>query len=61
MDTPTWEGTLLDSAGWAEPHVLNKLVPVLVKGLGTRVKLIGQQPWADCNVSISTTNIHVLS
>ena len=51
MDTPTWEGALLDSAGWTEPRVLNRLVPVLVKGLGTRVKLIGQKPWADHNVS----------
>ena len=45
MDAPTCEAIQMDSGGWAGPHVLHRLVPVLQKGLGKRVKLIGQKPW----------------
>ena len=51
MDTTTWEAAVLDGAGWTEPYVLHRLATILLKGLGKRVKMIGQTSWKQHDVS----------
>lgn len=51
MDATTWEAAVLDGAGRTEPYVLHRLATILLKGLGKRVKLIGQTSWKQHDVS----------